>query len=124
MSVFNQKNQKVKGDQTNIAGDQYNNSDRQTEDSIKNLEDLAKVLEKLQKKVSSAKEAELLSAEKATDINYSLQKAIDQSKSKSTKGGELLENLNKAKSLVSGIASVGGIAVAIEKIVNAAKSIL
>lgn len=116
MSVFDQRNQRVEGDQYNAAGDINFNS-------IQNGLQFAAELEKLQHHLNGVIETEQLDEEIATDTNYHLTKAIQLSKKTQPDKSVILAHLDKVKGFVQGVTSLAGFAVLVEKAIVAISSI-
>ncbi|MBI1925288.1 hypothetical protein HYR99_13685 [Candidatus Poribacteria bacterium] len=112
MTIFDQRNQKVIY-QYNAAGN-INFADVQ--DKI----DAIKELKKLQSEVSKAIEANIFDEETATDVEYNVKKAVQQAEKPTPSKKTLLDYLNTAKALVSGVkvasGLVKGLVEAVEKV--------
>ncbi|MBW4543058.1 MAG: hypothetical protein KME25_01210 [Symplocastrum torsivum CPER-KK1] len=107
MSVFDQRGQNVNY-QYNAAGN-INFSD------VQNRADLISELEKLKAEVTKARDAEVIDAEVATDVDYQITKAVQQSSKTEPNKNAILQHLNTAKGLITGIAEAGGIVTALMK---------
>jgi hypothetical protein len=107
MSIFDQRNQTV-GYQYNAAGDI-------NFDAVKSRVDLTAELIKLKRELAKAIKAKVLDDETATDVEYKLTKAIQQSQKPSPDKKSMLENLNGAKALLSSVSSAVGLVTAFIK---------
>jgi hypothetical protein len=117
MSVFDQKNQNVEGDQYNAAGDINFNG-------VQDLGHFVTELEKLQPLLKQAVESGDVDEDTATDAEYHLKKAIVQAKKPTPDKSIILENLDKVKEFVKGITSIAGFGVLLEKAMEAVDLLL
>ena len=110
MSVFDQRAQKVNY-QYNAAGD-INFA------TVQNQADLVNELEKLKSEITKAGDAQVIDAEIVTDVQYQIQKAVDQSKKPEPNKNAIVENLIQAKEFIKNIAEAGGIVAGIVKAIE------
>ncbi len=101
MAFFDQRNQTVTY--------QYNAAGNISFGSVKNRVDLIGELEKLKNEVSRAGEAKVIDPDKVTDVQYQIQKAVDQAKKPQPSKNPILEHLGKAKDLISTVGAANGI---------------
>lgn len=117
MIGFYQEGQKVNIQYNyNAAGDiNFNN--------VKNSADLVGELEKLKAEILKAKDAEVIDAEIATDVQYQIQKAVDQSQKKEPNKNAILEHLSQAKSFIEGVVDAGGIVTGLMEAIKLAQNL-
>lgn len=108
MSVFDQRGQNVNY-QYNAAG--YINFS-----NVQNRADLISELEKLKTEVTKAREAEVIDADIATDVDYQITKAVQQARKSEPNKNTVLQHINTAKKLITGVAEAGGIVTALMKV--------
>ena len=115
MSVFDQRGQKVTY-QYNAAGN-INFTD------VTNRADLIGELEKLKVEISKAGEAKVIDAEIVTDVQYQIQKVVDQAQKPEPNKNVILEHLGKAKDFIKGVVDVGGLVTGIMKAMELAQNL-
>lgn len=108
MSVFDQRDQKV--------GTQYNAAGNMSFGNVQNRSDVISELEKLKTEVTNARDAEVINAEIATDVDYHITKAVQQASKPEPNKNTILEHITKAKDLIKGVAEAGGIVTALMKV--------
>ena len=72
-------------------------------------------MEKLKAEISKARDSEVIDPEIGTDIQYQIQKAVDQAQKPEANKNTILEHLGKAKDLIKGLVDLGGLATGIMK---------
>lgn len=107
MSVFDQRGQKVTY--------QYNAAGNINLSAVENRADLVSELEKLKAEVTKARDAQVIDAEVATDVDYQITKAVQQASKPEPNKNIILQHLNTAKEFITGIAEAGGIITALMK---------
>jgi hypothetical protein len=107
MAIFDQRNQNVNY-QYNAAGDI--NFDR-----VQNRVELVGELEKLKAELSRASASGAIDGEIVTDAEYQITKVIQQSQKAEPNKKTMLEHINKAKTLIEGVAVATGIIGALVK---------
>ena len=100
MAVFDQRNQKVTY--------QYNAAGNINIGAAQDRATFANELEKLKAELSKAKQAGALNDDVATDAEYQLTKAIQQSEKPEPDKAGIVQHLTTAKQLVEGVAMAGG----------------
>ncbi|MGB3262492.1 MAG: hypothetical protein WBA89_00910 [Microcoleus sp.] len=110
MSAFDQRGQKVNY-QYNAAGD-INFA------SVQNQADLVNELEKLKSEITKAGNAQVIDVEIVTDVQYQIQKAVDQSQKPEPNKNAILEHLIQAKEVIKNLAKAGGIVTGIMKAIE------
>ncbi|HAX80448.1 MAG TPA: hypothetical protein DCY88_32580 [Cyanobacteria bacterium UBA11372] len=108
MSVFDQRGQKVTY--------QYNAAGNINLSAVQNRADFVSELEKLKTEITKAREAEIIDVEVATDVNYHIEKAVQQANKPEPSKNTILDHLTKAKDLIQGVAEAGGIVTALMKV--------
>jgi hypothetical protein len=111
MSLFDQSNQSIQGDQYNAAGDINFNG-------IHNVSQLANELQKFLSALPPALENIDIDADTKLDTDYHIKKAIQQVKSDAPDKSKIIEHLSKAKSVIQGITQLAGFAVLLEKAIE------
>src|SRR5436309_11260466 len=106
MAQFDQRGQKV-------TGNQYNAGRDMNFGTVQNPVDLAAELEKLKDEFSKAREAGILSEETATDAEYQVTKAVQQAKKADPDKKTILDHLNTAKAFIENITAVSGLVTAL-----------
>lgn len=101
MATFNMQGQQV-DKQINVGRDINMGAEQ-------SLADILSELQELKVATADARRQGLLSSEVATDVEYQLVKATQQAEKEPSNKTALLEHLNRAKSLVEGIAAASGI---------------
>src|SRR5437660_243332 len=96
MAQFDQREQKITGNQYN-AGRDINFT------AVQSLTDLVAELEKLRDEVSRARQNGILDKKKATDVEYQITKAVQEAEEARPDKKTILDYLTAAKSLVEGI---------------------
>jgi hypothetical protein len=107
MSAFDQRGQKVNY--------QYNSAGNINFGTVQNPTDIISELEKLKDEISKAGDAQVIDAEIVTDVQYQIQKAVDQAKKPEPDKNSILEHLGKAKDFLKNVIEVGGIIAGIAK---------
>ncbi|MEG4326852.1 hypothetical protein [Microcoleus sp. herbarium5] len=107
MSAFDQRGQKVNY--------QYNSAGNINFGNVQNLTDLISELEKLKDEISKAGDAQVIDAEIVTDVQYQIQKAVDQAKKPEPNKNSILEHLGTAKDFLKNAIEVSGIIAGIAK---------
>lgn len=97
---------------------QYNAAGNINFGQVNNQADLVDELEKLKSEVARAGDAQVIEAELVTDVQYQLQKAVEQAKKPEPNKNVVVEHLNKAKDFIKGVVEAGGIVTAIVKAVE------
>ena len=110
MTVFDQRGQKVNY--------QYNSAGNINFGNVQNRTDLIAELGKLKDEISKAGDAQVIDAEIVTDVQYQLQKAVDQAQKSEPSKNSILEHLGKAKDFVKGVTEAGAIVAGIMKAVD------
>ncbi|HRQ22157.1 MAG TPA: hypothetical protein PLF42_01910 [Anaerolineales bacterium] len=105
--MFDQKNQRV--------GYQYNAAGNINFNAVGNSTELIAELEKLKSELKKAIQAKAIDDEIGVDVEYKLTKAIQQSKKSQPDKKSILDNLNEAKALLSGISSAVGLVTSLIK---------
>ncbi len=113
-TVFDQRGQQV-GQQTNIAGDMNVDSMQNTVlvgeeihfGSATNREEVIADIEKLKVQVEKLLAKSGANEETVTDAKYQMEKAVQQSKNPEADRNKVLEYLDGAKKLISGLAEAG-----------------
>lgn len=107
MSVFDQRGQNVTY--------QYNAAGNINFGAVQNRADLVSELEKLKAEILKARDAQIIDAEIVTDVQYQIQKAVDQAQKPEPNKNAILEHLSKAKDFIKGVVEAGGIVTGIMK---------
>jgi hypothetical protein len=110
MSVFDQRGQKVTY--------QYNAASNINFSAVQNRVDLISELEKLKTEISKASDAQIIDNEMVTDIQYEIQKAIDQSNKPEPSKNHILGHLGNAKDFMKGVVEAGGLVAGIVKAIE------
>jgi len=110
MPVFDQRGQKV--NYQYIAARDINFA------TVQNQADLVNELEKLNSEITKAGNAQVIDAEIVTDVQYQIQKAVDQSKKPEPNKNTIVEHLIQAKDFLINIVEAGGIVTAIVKAIE------
>lgn len=114
MSVFNQQGQNVEkqyfAERDIIFG------------AVQNRTDFVSELEKLKAEVTKARDAQVIDAEVATDVDYQITKAVQQASKPEPNKSNILEHISKAKELIQGVAEAGGIVTALIKVAELAQN--
>ncbi len=100
MTVFDQRGQQVTY-QYNAAGDINFGA-------VQNKAAVVGELQKLQAELTQAIEAGVFDEDTATDTEYQLTKAIQQAKKPEPDKKTVLDHLNEAKALITGVAAAAG----------------
>lgn len=108
--MFDQKNQTV--------GYQYNAAGNINFNAIGSSTELIAELEKLKLELKQAIQAKIVDDEIGIDVEYKLTKAIQQSQKPQPDKKSIIDNLNEAKALLSGISSAVGLVTALIKAVE------
>jgi MFS superfamily sulfate permease-like transporter len=108
MSVFDQRGQKVTY--------QYNAAGNINFSAVENRADLVGELEKIKGEVAKARDAEVIDAELATDVNYHITKVVQQANKPEPSKNAILNHINTAKNLIKGVAGAGGLVTALMKV--------
>lgn len=108
MSTFDQRGQTVQY--------QYNAAGNINIDSIDTKLELTQELEKLKAEITKASEAKVIDAELADDATHELNKVITESKKPEPDKTVMLSRVEKAKSLVTNVGALAGVAGALVKI--------
>lgn len=107
MSVFDQRGQNVNY--------QYNASGNINFGTVDNREDLVRELENLKSEVLIARDINTISSDIVTDLQYQLQKAVDQAQKSEPDKNTILKHLSESKNLIKGVVDVGGLVTGIMK---------
>lgn len=75
--------------------------------------DLIAELEKLNRQFTGAKEAGIISEETTTDAQYQITKAIQQARKPDAEKKTILDHLNHAKTLITGVTAASGLVTAL-----------
>ena len=110
MTVFDQRGQKVNY--------QYNSAGNINFGNVQNRTDLIAELGKLKDEISKAGDAQVIDAEIVTDVQYQLQKAVDQAQKSEPSKNSILKHLGEAKDFVKGVTEAGAIVAGIMKAVD------
>lgn len=116
MSVFDQKNQKVSGNQYNAAGNI-------TFGNVASKDDYVSELLKLQDFVKVAISQNEIGEEASPDAEYHIKKAVQKAKSPDANGEEIRSHLNQLKNIAAGVVSLAGMVTAIGKAIEVLPSI-
>jgi MFS superfamily sulfate permease-like transporter len=108
MSAFDQRGQKVNY--------QYNAARDINLSAVENRADVISELEKLKAEVTKARDAQVIDAEVATDVDYQITKAVQQASKSEPNKNTILQHVNTAKNLITGVAEAGGIVTALMKL--------
>ncbi|MBD2126224.1 hypothetical protein NDI39_26180 [Microcoleus sp. ZQ-A2] len=108
MSAFDQREQKVKT--------QYNSNRDINFGAVENRADLVSELEKIKTDIAKAQEAQVIDVEVATDVDYQITKAVQQASKPEPNKNTILQHINTAKDLITGVAEAGGIVTALMKL--------
>ncbi len=100
MTVFDQRGQQVTY-QSNAAGDINFGA-------VQNKAAVVGELQKLQAELAQAIEAGVFDEDTATDTEYQLTKAVQQAKKPEPDKKTVLDHLNEAKALITGVAAAAG----------------
>lgn len=112
MTTFDQRNQKVSGNQYNAGGDMHINHQTETPDLV---EELRKVLQSVTQAVQNGE----LDEELGIDVEGKVKKAIMQAnKNEPEKKNSMLQHLLEAKALIEGVTSATGLVVTLTKAVD------
>ncbi len=111
MTTFDQRNQKVSGNQYNIAGD-FNF------DSIQNKSDISSELQKLIPEINRAVQNEVINPETAIDVEAKVKKAVIEAQKQEPNPKTILDNLDKAKGLIESLTSATGLVSGLVKAIN------
>jgi ribosomal protein S20 len=111
MTTFDQRNQKVSGNQYNIAGD-FNF------DSIQNKSDISSELQKLIPEINKAAQNEVINPETAIDVEARVKKAVLEAQKQEPNPKTILDNLDKAKGLIESLTSATGLVSGLVKAIN------
>jgi hypothetical protein len=111
MATFDQRNQKVGGNQYNIIGD-FNF------DSIQNKSDASSELQKLLPEIHKAVQNETIKPENAIDIEAIIKKAVIEAQKQDANPTVILDYLDKAKSLIESLTSATGFVSILVKAIN------
>ncbi|MEQ9550738.1 MAG: hypothetical protein RIM23_14115 [Coleofasciculus sp. G3-WIS-01] len=116
MSVFDQRGQKV-NIQNNAAGNtNFSAAGNINLSAVENRADLVGELEKIKDEVAKARDAEVIDAELATDVNYHITKVVQQANKPEPSKTTILNHVNTAKNLIKGVAGAGGLVTALMKV--------
>jgi predicted DNA-binding ArsR family transcriptional regulator len=110
MSIFDQRGQKVTY--------QYNAAGNINFGAVQNKMEVIVELQKLQAEVTKAIEAGVFEEDTATDVEYQVKKAVQQSKQSEPDKKTILDHLNEAKALISGVAAAAGLVTALGQAVE------
>ncbi|MCP2728327.1 hypothetical protein [Limnofasciculus baicalensis] len=108
MSIFDQSHQTVTY--------QYNAAGNINFGAVENRADLISELEKLKAEVTKARDAEVIDAEVATDVDCQITKAVQQAKKPEPNKNTILQYITTAKNLITGVAEAGGIVTALMEV--------
>jgi hypothetical protein len=106
MTQFDQRRQRVSGNQYNVGRDINFGA-------VQTPVDLIAELEKLKGELVRARASGLLNEEAATDAEYQVTKAVQQAKKPEPDKKTILDHLNTAKSLIEGFTAVSGLVTSI-----------
>ncbi len=115
MTIFNQKNQKISGDQVNIGEINFS--------VIQNKSDIPKELAKLIRELDRVNESGVIKAEVAERAKTEIESAVSESQKQNANPETIVDFLGKAKAVLEGITSVGGIVTALGEGINAIRRI-
>jgi hypothetical protein len=114
MVTFNQNNQKISGNQYNIAGN-----------AVINIGQIPNILQSIIPEIEKAQETGSISQETATDVKNEVENALAESKRSEPDTKTIIEKLNGAKALIEGVSSAGDLVkIIIESIEMVRKFIL
>lgn len=105
MAQFDMRGQRVRSQY--IAGRDMNFG------AVQTPADLIAELEQLKGQFAQAKDAGILSEEKATDAEYQVTKAIQQAKKPSSEKKTILDHLNTAKTFIEDVTAASGLVTAL-----------
>lgn len=112
MSTFDQRGQ-------NVSGNQYNAGRDISFRDVQTTGEYLQELEKLKSQLEVAASSGSLDEDAATDTEYHLTKAIQITKKDQPDKSTILEHLTKVKSILTGIATMAGFVVALDKAIQA-----
>jgi hypothetical protein len=115
MSVFNQEGQTVNY-QYNAAGDINFGA-------VNNRVDFATELDKVRAELKRAQQANAVSEETATDVEYRLNKAAQEAKKPDANPKTIMEHLEQAKGLVENVKSLTGLVVMLAQALQLARGL-
>jgi hypothetical protein len=115
MSVFDMRGQKVSY--------QYNAAGNINFGNVENRTDLIGELEKLKAEILKAKDGEIIDTETVTEVQYQIQKAVEQAQKTEPNRDAILEHLSKARDFIKGIVDVGGLVAGITKAIEIAQNL-
>jgi hypothetical protein len=116
MSYYDMKGQKVKGNQY-IAGRDMNFG------AVQNTADLADLLEGLRSEVVKAKDSGIIDKKKATDVEYQITKATQETEEPKPDKKTILDHLTTARSFIEDIAAAGGLVTTIAGAIEAVQKL-
>jgi len=94
---------------------QYNSAGNINFGAVQNRTDLVSELEKLKSEIAKARDANVIDAEIATDVEYQITKATQQASKPEANKKSILEHISGAKDLLKGIVEAGGIVTGLVK---------
>lgn len=121
MSVFDQRGQNVNNQQN--VNYQYNSAGNINLEAVQNRTDLINELGKLKSEIAKARDANVIDAEIATDVEYQITKASQQANKPEANKKSILDYINNAKNLLKNVVEAGGIVTALVKIAELVQQI-
>ncbi|MEM1167704.1 MAG: hypothetical protein AAGJ08_01060 [Cyanobacteria bacterium P01_H01_bin.35] len=115
MSVFDQRHQNVSY--------QYNAAGNINFAAVENCANFIEELEKLKAEIPKARDAEIINAEVSTDVQYQIQKAIDQAQKSEPNKGLILGYLSKAKDFVKDVVNASELVTGMIKAIELAENL-
>ncbi len=116
MSMFDQRGQKVSGNQYNAARD-INFS------GVQNQTSYIEELEKLQDDLSNAVKAGELDESAATDADYHLKKAVQEAKKSQPDKTSIKTHLENLSGVITGVASLGAMVITVTQAIQALQTV-
>src|SRR5438874_419673 len=116
MAQFDQRGQKMSGNQYNVGHDINFGA-------VQTTVDLIAELEKLKGELAQARAAGSVDEEAATDAEYQVTKAVQQARKPEPDRKTLLDHLNATKSLVGGFTAAGGLVTSIAEAIEAVQKL-
>lgn len=115
MRIFDQRGQNVDY--------QYNAAGNINIDNLNNREYFTKKIDEIQDGLLKAKDAKTIDSEVFTDIDYQLTKITQTFEKGKTDRKTITKHLTKAKSLLEGATALGGLTIALDKLISLASTL-
>ena len=116
MAQFDQRGQKIGGNQYNAGHDMHFGS-------VTSSVDLVAELEKLKQAVTQAQQDGLLDKKRATDVEYQITKACEEAEEPKPERKTILDHLNTAKSLIEDVIAAGGLVSSVVAAIEAVRKL-